>query len=58
LGCITKQQKGQAIKKIKLKNHEIGAHEEDIAIEELSKGIYIVVLATNEGSSYVKLIKE
>ena len=49
---------GKVIKKIKLENQEIGAHEETITVGELPKGVYIVVLSTNKGNSFVKLLKE
>jgi len=49
---------GKVVKKIKLENQAAGAHEETITVGELPKGVYIVVLSTNKGNSFVKLLKE
>ena len=49
---------GKLVKKIKLENQATGAHEETITVGELPKGVYMVVLSTNKGNSFVKLLKE
>ena len=50
--------KGQLMKTIELKNKTAGYHEEVIPIGNISKGVYIVVLSTDTGNSYLKLLKE
>ena len=50
--------KGQPVKTIELKNKQAGYHEEVISIGNISKGMYIVVLLTEKGNSYQKLLKE
>ena len=49
---------GQAVKTVELKNKTAGYHEEAISIGDIPKGIYIVVLSTDKGNSYQKLMKE
>jgi len=50
--------RGQAVKKVELKNKTAGYHEETILIGNIPKGVYIVVLSTDKGNSYTKLLKE
>jgi len=50
--------KGQLVKTIELKNKKVGNHKEVISVGKLPKGAYIVVLSTDKGSSYQKLLKE
>jgi len=49
--------KGQKVKAVELKNKNAGSHEETISIGNIPKGVYIVVLSTDKGSSYQKLLK-
>jgi len=50
--------KGQLVKTVELKNKNAGYHDEAIPVGSISKGVYIVVLSTDRGNSYQKLLKE
>jgi uncharacterized alpha/beta hydrolase family protein len=50
--------KGQIINKIQPQNIKAGLCEELIHTENLAKGMYIVVLSTDKGNRYAKLLKE
>lgn len=49
---------GQILKTVELKNKKAGYNEETISIVNIPKGMYIVVLSTDKGNSYQKLLKE
>jgi hypothetical protein len=50
--------KGQIINKIQPQNRKAGLCEEIIQTGNFSKGMYIVVLSTDKGNRYAKLLKE
>jgi len=50
--------KGQKVKTVELKNKDAGSHKEPVSIGNISKGVYIVVLSTDKGNSYQKLLKK
>jgi len=50
--------KGQKVKTVELKNKDAGSHKEPVSIGNIPKGVYIVVLSTDKGNSYQKLLKK